>query len=344
MATPIMMEPKSVDTIKLDLLDLEDRDESIGGIVLAREGLKGAVRELSQVNDLRFLGAVARQWLVITLAISVAVLSNHWAVYLLMMIVIATRQHALGILMHDGTHFRCLSNRTANDVVCNLFCALPIGILTSRYRYEHQLHHRFLNTDQDPYWMDFKLDSDWHWPKTRKKALWIFIRDLLGLNGHRNWRVIYRWSPWSNHFSRRKTPPPLTPVERATIYGFFASVLIFLTLTNGWLEFLWLWLVPLSTITVALMRLRTIAEHLGLPNKDELDASRHIEGSLLERLSISPLNINYHIDHHLFPAVPYYNLPKLHELLLKNEHYRRHAHINQTYLGIKNGLIGEIIK
>ena len=25
------------------------------------------------------------------------------------------------------------------------------------------------------------------------------------------------------------------------------------------------------------------------------------------------LNMNYHLEHHLFPAVPYYNLPALHE-------------------------------
>ena len=27
------------------------------------------------------------------------------------------------------------------------------------------------------------------------------------------------------------------------------------------------------------------------------------------------LNMNYHLEHHMYPAVPYYNLPKLHELL-----------------------------
>ena len=27
------------------------------------------------------------------------------------------------------------------------------------------------------------------------------------------------------------------------------------------------------------------------------------------------LNMNYHLEHHMFPAVPYYNLPALHELL-----------------------------
>lgn len=323
---------------------LADRDESIGGIVLAREGLKEEARALSAVSNSKFILTVGRQWSVIALAIALAIWSNYWLVYVFMMVVIATRQHALGILMHDGTHYRCLSNKTANDVVCDLFCSLPIGMLTSRYRYEHQLHHRFLNTDKDPYWNDFKHDSDWHWPKTKFDAIAVFLRDFLGLSGSKILRVTYRWSPWINHFSNKDTPPPLTIIERITIYSFYSALVAFVSLTNSWFEFLVLWFIPLSTIMIALMRYRTITEHLALPNKSELDASRHTDGTLLERLSISPLNINYHIDHHLFPLVPYYNLPKLHALLLDNKYYREHAHINKTYLGIKDGLLGEIIK
>ena len=172
----------------------------------------------------------------------------------------------------------------------------------------------------------------------------IFLGDLLGLNGKKMMKVVHRWSPWINHFSQKKIPSPLIKIERVTIYFFVATVISFIFLTNSWWFFLILWVIPLSTFTVAMMRLRTIGEHLGLPNKQELDASRHTDGTLLERLSISPLNINYHIDHHLFPSVPYYNLPKLHQILLKNNHYVKNAHINKTYLGFKDGLLGEILK
>jgi fatty acid desaturase len=30
------------------------------------------------------------------------------------------------------------------------------------------------------------------------------------------------------------------------------------------------------------------------------------------------INLNYHIEHHLFPGVPWYNLPKVHALLLED--------------------------
>jgi fatty acid desaturase len=28
------------------------------------------------------------------------------------------------------------------------------------------------------------------------------------------------------------------------------------------------------------------------------------------------INLNYHLEHHLFPGVPWYNLPKVHRILL----------------------------
>ena len=33
-------------------------------------------------------------------------------------------------------------------------------------------------------------------------------------------------------------------------------------------------------------------------------------------------NVGYHIEHHLYPGVPYYNLPKLHKLLMGNQSYK----------------------
>ena len=87
-----------------------------------------------------------------------------------------------------------------------------------------------------------------------------------------------------------------------------------------------------------------VAEHLALPNKHDLNATRHVDGTLLERLSISPLNINYHIDHHLFPSVPYYHLPQLHKRLMEERVYREHAHCTPTYTGLKGGVLAEVIR
>lgn len=321
---------------------------AIDRLVSVRSALVPKLAELTTVRDHRFLIDLFLQWATIAAVSVVAIWSAHWAVYVVAMLIIATRQHALGILMHDGTHYRLLSNRTLNDAICDYFCALPVGMSTSRYRHEHLLHHRYLNTDKDPYWVDFQRDDSWHWPKRPAAAIWVFIRDVTSLNGPRWGAVMRRWSPWINHFPStrpRSGPPTLTGAERGRVYVFHAAVIGALALSPVWWQLAMLWLLPLMTVTPAMVRLRTIGEHLGIPNRSELDASRHTDGSWFEKLTVAPCNINYHLDHHLFPAVPYYNLPRLHELLLREPVYGSNAILNRRYFGFGQGmLLGQIIQ
>ena len=90
------------------------------------------------------------------LAAAVAIYSESWLVYPLAVIVIASRQHALGVLMHDASHSKLFSNRTANEVIGNILCALPVGMTVARYRADHFRHHNAPNTDRDPYFAIFK--------------------------------------------------------------------------------------------------------------------------------------------------------------------------------------------
>ena len=326
---------------------VNDPVEAPGDLLSARKALLNRIQPLTVVQDGRFLFDLVGQWAVILLAGGAAIWIGQWWAYVLAMVVIATRQHALGILLHDGTHYRLLSNRALNDAVCDYFCGLPVGMTTSRYRHEHLLHHRHLNTDRDPYWVDFQLDDTWHWPKRPLAALWVFVRDLTLLNSRRWGAVMHRWSPWINHFPSRRQrpgPPTLTPAERIRVYVFHGAVLLAAVLSGyGW-QIALLWLAPLLTLTPAMVRLRTIGEHLAIPNRTELDASRHTDGSWFERQTVAPFNINYHLDHHLHPAVPYYNLPRLHALLLGEPHYTRSAICNSGYFGLGSDmLLGQIV-
>jgi fatty acid desaturase len=42
------------------------------------------------------------------------------------------------------------------------------------------------------------------------------------------------------------------------------------------------------------------------------------------------MNMNYHVEHHMFPMVPYYNLPKLHELIKHDCHAPTRASLMPT--------------
>jgi fatty acid desaturase len=301
------------------------------------------VREYTGISPIRVCTNIAFQWATIALALGGAVWSGHPVAYGLAMLVVVSRQHALGIIMHDGTHFRLLKNRAWNNAISDLFCAFPIMMVTNRYRYYHLLHHRNLNSHADPYWSFFRDREDWHWPKSPRAAAGVFLRDLLGLTAPVETNMIRRWSPFVNHFSSSEEPPPLDLRERLSFYAFAVVLLGGLWWFNAWLDFVVLWLVPLFFLMMPLTRIRTVAEHIGIPGRE--NATRHVDGSWLERVFISPCNINYHVVHHLFPGVPLYNLPALHERLLQEPEYRAYVCHKDSYLSLdpKRGVLGEVL-
>jgi len=92
------------------------------------------------------------------------------------------------------------------------------------------------------------------------------------------------------------------------------------------------WVVPFFTWLVLIMRIRSIAEHFAIEGEPgAYRQTRTTHAGLLARLFIAPKNVNYHIEHHFFPSVPFFRLPQLHALLMSNEEFARAAHITPSY-------------
>jgi fatty acid desaturase len=298
-----------------------------------------------KTNVFKALWVITFQWIVITASFAAAVWSAHPLVYIVAMFIICSRQHALGVIMHDAAHGRLFKNKQTNELLSNIFCAFPLTVTTNRYRYYHLLHHRNLNSDKDPDFTFFNGFKTYQWPKTRLQAAVIFLRDIFGLNALKEREVVQRWMPTANHFSNRTVPPPLGMVDRLSFYLFATVVVAALWYLDAWLYFVILWLVPLNCLLTPFRRMRTLGEHITVPGKSGTEASRHIDGTWLERMFISPCNVNFHIAHHLFPAVPLYNLPALHARLMEEPEYRDFGVHKQSYLSLnKNkGVLGEIL-
>ena len=62
-----------------------------------------------------------------------------------------------------------------------------------------------------------------------------------------------------------------------------------------------------------------------------LEASRNRFSHWLEHFFMFMRSENYHLVHHLFPAIPFWNLSKAHPILMNNPEY---CSINQNFGGI----------
>lgn len=303
------------------------------------------VRAFSQVSNWRAAVAIARQWLIIAGTIAAAIYLHHWAAYAIAIVIIASRQHTLVVIMHDATHYRLFTNRIANELVSDIFCAFPVAISTLGYRLEHLPHHGGLNTEEDPYYRMFQADDVWHWPKSRWAALRVFLADVFIWNLPRNMMMTRRWAPISLWIRHRHDPKLAARCRRDAILSTLmnGSIIAATIWFNVWQWYVLLWVVPAMTFFMLFIRLRWISEHTFRPALGEMRDTRHVYATQFERMFVAPLNINFHIAHHLYTSVPFYNLPALHKRLLAEPYYASEARSYGSYFSTRDSVFSELL-
>ena len=282
---------------------------------------------LTQLSDLRSAASILQTAAIIGLAVvfGVRVWPSLWL--LPAIVVIGIQQHALFILAHEAAHYRLLSGRGLNDLVGRLI-GMVGGISMCTYRVIHRLHHNNLYTEDDP-------DTAIHGGYPRGVAyLWRKLgQDLTGWNAWKTYAYFFG-APALNDATRRAarplddTSPQLRAAARADRW-FVVAMQLAMPLAclafGGWrglAQYAVLWLLPMLTVLQPILRLRAIAEHGGVVDlSSPLTAARSNRTgggllNLLARATIFPHHVNYHLEHHLYPAVPHYRLPALHRVLV----------------------------
>jgi fatty acid desaturase len=292
------------------------------------------IADLSRIDSRRALLQVAWEW---TAVISAAVLCELYfnpLTYLLAVVWIGARQHALGILLHEGCHKRIAKNRTLNYLITEILLAWPLFITFRGYEREHLAHHRCVGTEQDPDWSRTRY-ADYEFPKSLAGTCIAFAKHLFGLRALRDLHNMLFIAAWARDGSRWNL------VARIAFYAGLGGMLVYFDL---WLQYLMYWTVPVCTVLIFLLYFRLVAEHSGLPAGTWM-MSRNVYTNWLGRLFISPNNVNYHLDHHLFPGVPFHNLPRLHAVLLEDSFYARHASNVHGYFGdVLGALTGRVAR
>ncbi|HEY2252715.1 MAG TPA: fatty acid desaturase family protein [Planctomycetaceae bacterium] len=283
------------------------------------------VREFSEISTGRFVVRLLLEWTYIIAAVWLCQRYWHPALYVAAVAWIGARQHALAILMHDAAHYRAAGNRRLNDFL-GVLASAPLFISLHAYRLEHFAHHRHVNTDDDPQWVD-RDTPEWKFPKSRKQLVWLLAGDLLGLGSIETVRYILRmqWRLWSHGAG-----VVLTALQPVLTIAIVTAVIA----TGNLLPFALYWVIPIATWLTMVLRIRSIAEHFALPRDHVLTETRTVIPTKFERLLIAPMNIAYHLEHHQYPSVPFHRLKKLHKLLMKMEAFREKAHLTRGYFRV----------
>lgn len=283
----------------------------------------GQIRALTTRSDARGLWAVASTWIVIAATFAVLAVWPHPLTIALGIWVLAGRQLALAILQHEAAHGTLFRSRALNDVLGDWACARPIWLDMHKYRAHHLKHHAHTGLAGDP---DLSLSAPF--PVTRRSLARKLLRDISGYTGLKVMlghvlmaAGIIRWTV-ANDIERlppdgrsrigrialtlRNLRPTL--LFHAALFGLLWS------LGAAWLFAVWMF-AYLAPFTL-LLRLRSLAEHACTEAVDDaFRNTRTTRANWLARMTVAPMCVNYHIEHHFMASVPYYRLPQLHRLL-----------------------------
>jgi len=120
----------------------------------------------------------------------------------------------------------------------------------------------------------------------------------------------------------------LSGVLRLGYFTFLQTAISAVQLTTGQdiAIFFWLlWILPMATTFPYLMLIRDLVQHANADD-GKLTNSRVVFCNPIIRWAMFVYGQDAHLTHHLYPAVPHYNLPALHRLLkAQNAEYAAHV-------------------
>lgn len=293
------------------------------------------IRQLTRRSDLMGLLAVLFTWGVIAATFAGVALSWPYLLWwgkglvcVLALVILGGRQLALGILTHDASHSSLFESRWMNDVFADWVCARPVWNMLHRYRPYHLKHHARTSLPDDP---DLTLVAGL--PTTRLSLARKFMRDIIGITGLKfvAGRVlmdagVFEWTVTNDikripQQGRAWWDYPLAFFKNsggAIITNSILFGLLWLS-GHGWLY--GLWLLAYVTPFPLFIRIRSMAEHAATESGlDILKNTRTTRAGFIARALVAPIRVNFHMEHHFMASVPYFRLPKMHNMLRERGH------------------------
>ncbi len=204
-------------------------------------------------------------------------------------------------LEHECTHRTPFRSHGLSDWVGRI-CGFLILLPFEWFRAFHLAHHRFTNLPgKDP-----ELDS----PKPETWADWpLHVSGLPVWLG--NIRLLFRLALGREHAAYLPARAlPRMEREARVMLAAYAAV----ALSLFWSPvLLWVWLIPVVLGQPAL-RLYLLAEHGDCPRVANMFENTRTTFTT-RAMRFLAWNMPYHVEHHVFPTVPFHRLPDLHRMI-----------------------------
>ncbi len=204
-------------------------------------------------------------------------------------------------LEHEATHRTPFANARLNDEVgrvAGFLLLLPF----EWFRYFHLAHHRWTNIEgKDPELAGGKPETKlgWAWHVSGLPYWWSEIRLMAALV----------WGRTEGDYLPEGAKKRVVFEARGMAVGYL-MVAINPVL---WPLFWWVWILPVL-LGQPFLRLYLLAEHEDCPRVANMfENTRTTFTNRIVRFLA--WNMPYHVEHHVWPAVPFHRLPEVHEMM-----------------------------
>ncbi|WP_241199407.1 fatty acid desaturase family protein [Burkholderia multivorans] len=231
----------------------------------------------------------------------------------------------MGNLLHDASHGNLSPHRRVNDYLAHLLLAPPLLNSLSIYRDLHARHHAWLgDPERDPDLLPSiaHKGDQWYDVYVRYLTKFSLCRDSMighfsngNVTGYQQLEILAWWG--------------VATLPLATIDPDFAILFVIL------------WFSARITVFHAITTFREMTDHYGLEPGSIFGFTREIPDHGPLSTLLHPHHNGYHLTHHLFPTVPYHQLPDLHKYLLELDEFADRAKVCTTYLvGSRSSVLG----
>jgi fatty acid desaturase len=238
-----------------------------------------------------------------------------WPVLIAGWIVIAASLTAMGSLMHEAVH-ASLFRRPGLDRWVGFGLAALGTFSYTAYKMVHLRHHRYNRGAGDPdeitnYTPDRRAWARMFWQ-------WWFLGAVI--YGTHLRRAAKRLGTPAEH--------RVVALELAAVTGVVVLAVLAAWWTGRFDMLLHGYVMPLG-VGSAFLIARGYAEHALTPAGDPWTQTLTVTSNWFVRFGMC--NLNFHLEHHLCPGMPWYNLPRLHRLLA-DERRRRGVCVKRSYI------------
>jgi fatty acid desaturase len=286
--------------------------------VRAALGREVPVDELRKLHEKRpLLHLLVTGGLVSVLALSIAaiVLIDLPFVWIPFGIVAGFAIFNFTVLLHEVVHRTVVSNdRGAIGKILGILYAVPSGISSAQFTKWHLDHHSNLGSDE--------LDPKRHHLSPKVNERWLKL-------------LYFTPALFFIYFRAAKREAATYPadlqkqirIERNLTIGFHLTLLALVVAFAGWTIAWKAYLFPYFFVFPIAFATNRVGQHYDIDPADPAHWSTLVRGSRI--WDVVFLCSNYHLEHHYFPGVPLYNLPKLQRLLLP--FYEKRGFTAKTY-------------